>query len=79
MMSSDRWEEISLDQRHIENVCSYTVDYDKVWANNEHNRNAKKVNTLLTNPYWFKVEVVDGFPKKKELCWHLGIIKEECR
>ena len=47
------------EQEHVDNDCNCTVNYGKVWANNEHTENMNKVNTLLTKTYWSEVKVDD--------------------
>ena len=59
-LSSDKWEEITLDQ-HLERVRNSQMDYDKVWANRGHAETMKKVNALLIKTHWSKVKVDGGF------------------
>ena len=71
-LSSDKWEETSLDQ-DVENACNCGMDYDKVWVNRGHTENMKKVNTIMTKTHWSGVKIDDGFLRSwKELCWNFG-------
>ena len=46
-LSSEKWQEITLDQ-HLEMARNSPMDYDKVWANREHIEDMKNVMTLMS-------------------------------
>ena len=59
-LSSEKWEEITIDQ-HLERARNSPMDYDAVYANRGHTADMKKINTLMTTTHWSKVKVDEGF------------------